>query len=73
MVFRDKGKAFNFRTLLISRCQKEFLADYRIGLNTGDYERNLEKAAGDDEKKESKLDFTIKELELRTRSMENIR
>jgi len=69
----NEGKAINFRTLLISRCQKEFLADYMEGLDTEEYNKKLENASTEKEKKEITLEFSAKELKLRKRSLGNIR
>lgn len=67
------GKEINFRTLLITRCQKEFQRDYTEDLDREAYRANLAKATTDDERKLVTAEFEAQETKLRRRSLGNIR
>merc|ERR1719431_1146988 len=69
----EDGKEVNFRALLITRCQKEFMTDYMDGLDQEEYKNNIAKATTDDEKKLISAQFAATELKLRKRSLGNIR
>ena len=60
-------------TLLVRRCQEEFLKDYMNDLDRQQYVENLGKAESDEEKKNITLEFEAQEMKLRRRSLGNIR
>jgi len=69
----SSGKDVNFRTLLITRCQKEFLKDYMEDLDRDAFNDKLAKAEDNAEKKKITAVFNAQELRLRKRSLGNIR
>ena len=69
----EDGKEINFRTQMITRCQKEFMRDYMADLDRGAYVANLTKATTEDEKKAITADFNFQETKLRRRSLGNIK
>lgn len=69
----EEGKEIKFRTLLITRCQKEFMRDYMADLDRDAYAANLAKATTEDEKKAITADFNFQGTKLRRRSLGNIK
>jgi translation initiation factor 4G len=72
-IVSDDGKEVNFRQLLITRCQKEFLRDYMEDLDRTAFVVNLGKATTEDERKIITHQFSSQETKLRRRSLGNIR
>jgi translation initiation factor 4G len=62
-----------FRTMLINRCQKEFLKDYISEEQKSSYTRSMEAAASEDERKRLTEEFAQLEMRQRRRSLGNIR
>jgi translation initiation factor 4G len=69
----EEGKEVNFRTLLITRCQREFQKDYMADLDRTAYVEKLSKATTEEEKKEINMEFSAQETKLRRRSLGNIK
>ena len=69
----EEGKEVNFRTLLLTRCQREFQKDYMADLDRTAYVEKLSKATTEDEKKEINAEFSAQETKLRRRSLGNIK
>lgn len=72
-VLNKDGKPINFRSLLVSRCQKEFERDYLEGLDKEKYDKDIAEAPTEERKKELILEFEEKERLARRRSLGNIR
>ena len=69
----SETETVNFRKLLISRCQKEFDRDYMEGLDRDKYLAEMAAAQTDDERKQVEAEFEQMEMQLRKRSLGNIR
>ena len=67
------GKPIEFKSLLLRRCQKEFLTDYMSDEQRKKYEDDLNEAQTEEDKKRIKAEFEQIELKLRRRSLGNIR
>ena len=66
-------KNVNFRNLLLTRVQTEFLKDYVPKEEVEAYEKELEEAPTEEKRKELRLNFEEKERIARRRSLGNIR
>lgn len=69
----NSSKPVDFRTLLIRRCQKEFLADYISDEQRKKYVEDLGNAKNEEEEKNVRVAFELLEQKLRRRSIGNIR
>lgn len=69
----DSAQPVNFRTMLIKKCQAEFLSDYMSEDQRKKYVEDLNKAENEEEEKRIKQEFELLELKLRRRSLGNIR
>ena len=72
-VVDDSGQDVNFRKLLLTRCQQEFMKDYMDGLDKAKYDKEIEEATNPDDKKKIQMEYEAMEMKLRKRSLGNIR
>jgi len=68
----NSSKPVDFRSLLLRRCQKEFLADYISDDQRSKYAEDLKNAKNEEEEKNVVLAFEQLEQKLRRRSIGNI-